>query len=68
MDPQTRKAIQEFDIPNPFKCGPVVDFCLCVGLEELKETIHNINLSGYIFLTATQDGETYTVFFRRPSV
>lgn len=57
--------IRNFDIPNPFKSRSIVDFELCVGLEELKETIHEINRCGYAFLAVTQDGESYTVFFRR---
>ena len=44
----------------------VVDFELCVGGQELKETIALINNAGYHFIAATQEGDTYTVFFRRP--
>lgn len=44
----------------------VVDFERCVGVEELKQTLAEINDSPrYVFETATQDGEVYTVFFRR---
>lgn len=66
MDNDVQEEIKNLDIPNPFKMRAAVDIELCVGIEELKETLHKINRYGYIFLTATQDGETYTVFFRRP--
>lgn len=59
------EAIHYFDIPNPFKSKTIVDFEMCVGLDELKSTIHEINRCGYVFLTATQSGDIYTVFFRR---
>lgn len=65
MDPKVRKAIEDYDIPNPFKPRTIVDFELCVGVEELKETLHRINRAGFVFLTATQDGDMYTVFFWR---
>ena len=65
MSKNTVKEIQEFDIPNPFSSRSIVDIELCVGLDELKETLHEINRCGYMFITATQDGETYTIFFRR---
>lgn len=58
-------AVRDFDIPNPFKVKTVLDFELCVGLEELKQTVHEINRCGFVFLTATQSGEAYTVFFWR---
>ena len=57
--------IRNFDIPNPFKSRTIVDFQLCVGIEELKETLCEINRCGFVFLTATQFGEEYTVFFWR---
>lgn len=57
--------IRNFYIPNPFKPRIVVDFQMCVGVEELKEALHEINKCGYIFLTATQSDEVYTVFFWR---
>ena len=41
------------------------DFELCVGLDELKETIQAINEQGYNLVCATQNGDIYTVFFRR---
>lgn len=59
------EAIRNFDIPNPFKSKTIVDFEMCVGLDELKSTIHEINRCGYVFLTATQSGDIYTVFFWR---
>lgn len=59
------EEIRNFDIPNPFKSKTIVDFEMCVGLDELKSTIHEINRCGYVFLTATQSGDIYTVFFRR---
>lgn len=67
MDEIIRRNIENFDIPNPFKPRSLVDFELCIGLDELRETIHNINVSGYTFLVVTQDREIYTVFFRRPA-
>lgn len=57
--------IRNFDIPNPFKPRTVADFELCVGVEELKSTIAEINRCGFVFLTATQSGDVYTVFFWR---
>ena len=60
--------IRNFDIPNPFKPKTIVDFQLRVGTEELKETLHEINKCGYVFLTATQSDEVYTVFFWRHAV
>ena len=43
----------------------VVGFECYVGVDELKQTLAAINRLDYTFLTATQDGEVYTVFFRR---
>ena len=65
MDPKVRSAIENYDLPNPFKARTVVDFTLCVGTGELKETLHEINRSGFVFLTATQSEDVYTVFFWR---
>ena len=65
MEKDVREKIKDFDIPNPFKMRAVVDIEFCVGIEELKETLHVINQCEYTFITATQDGDTYTVFFRR---
>lgn len=48
------------------QCHWVIDFEFCVGREELKQTIVEINRMDYVFAGATQDGDTYTVFFRRP--
>lgn len=56
MENPNLNAIQNFDIPNPFKTKTIVDFQLCVGIEELKETLHEINKCGFVFLTATQSG------------
>ena len=66
-DPEVKVENQKFDIPSPIKIRPVVDFQLCVGIEELRETLYFINQYGYTFLTATQNDEVYTVFFRRPA-
>lgn len=41
------------------------DFELCVGFRELKETVRQINENGYALVAVTQNGEGYTVFFRR---
>lgn len=65
MDEARLDAIRNFDIPNPFKPKTVVDFELCVDIEELRHTIHEINRCGFVFLTATQSGDVYTVFFWR---
>lgn len=46
MSKNTVKEIQEFDIPNPFSSRSIVDIELCVGLDELKETLHEINRCG----------------------
>lgn len=43
----------------------VVDFEICEGRAALEQTLAEINREDYIFLTATQNGETYTVFFGR---
>lgn len=65
MENPNLNAIQNFDIPNPFKTKTIVDFQLCVGIEELKETLYEINKCGFVFLAATQSGDVYTVFFWR---
>ncbi|MBR2311118.1 MAG: hypothetical protein IKA47_11415 [Oscillospiraceae bacterium] len=62
------QEIKSFDIPNPFRNRAIVDFELCIGLEELKETLQTINTCGYTFIGATQNQDVYTVFFRRPAV
>ena len=67
MSPETREDILNFDLPNPFLQAPqsIVDYELCVGTGELRQTLLEINRTGAAFLCATQDGEVYTVFFRR---
>lgn len=65
MDENARKEICSFDLPNPFRPRTVVDFAICLGKDGLKKVIHEINSSGFVFLTATQSGEWYTVFFWR---
>ena len=65
MTPEVRQAIEEFDIPNPFKPRTVVDFVICEGKNGLTDALHEINRCGFVFLTATQNGEWYTVFFWR---
>lgn len=39
-----------------------------MGIDELKETINEINRSGYTLVSVTQSRDTYTVFFRRISI
>ena len=42
------------------------DFELCADLQELKQTLGDINRLGYKLVTVTQDGSgMYTVFFKR---
>lgn len=65
MTPEVQKAIEEFDLPNPFCPRTVVDFVICCGKDGLTKALHGINCSGSVFLTATQSGEWYTVFFWR---
>lgn len=65
MDEEARAEILGFDFPNPFKPKTVVDFTVCSGREGLAEALHEINRSGFVFLTATQFGEEYTIFFWR---
>lgn len=60
--------IKNFDIPNPFKPRCLYDFELCVGLDELKETIGEINHNCYTLVGVTQYADTYTVFFRRAPI
>lgn len=60
-----RKQFGILIFPIPLKSKTIVDFEMCVGLDELKSTIHEINRCGYVFLTATQSGDIYTVFFWR---
>lgn len=67
MDEITRRSIENFDIPNPFRSRTVVDFAICLGMDGQAKVIHKINCSGFLFLTATQSGDWYTVFFRRPA-
>ena len=70
MTPQMKDAIMNFDLPNPLKRLPrrLVDYQLCVGTEELRETLHEINRQGYGFLCATQQEDVYTVFFLRSDI
>ena len=65
MDEITRKCIEDFDIPNPFRNRAVADFVICVSLTDLRRTMNAINSSGYRFIGATQNGTEYTVFFWR---
>ena len=50
MENPNLNAIQNFDIPNPFKTKTIVDFQLCVGIEELKETLYEINKCGFVLI------------------
>ena len=45
----------------------IYDIENCVGVEELKRTIHIINSSGWSIVSMTQFEEVYTVLFRRPA-
>lgn len=47
------------------KCNGPYDFELCVGVDELKETLHTINMRGYALICVTQSADVYTVFFGR---
>ncbi len=44
------------------------DFEICFGEDALKRVIAKINYNGYELAAVTQDGDKYTVFFRRASV
>lgn len=68
MEKNAVADIKNFDIPNPFRIRIIYDFELCVGVDELKETIREINQRGYSLIGVTQHEETYTVFFRRNTV
>lgn len=46
-------------------CG-VYDIEICVGVEELKRTLHIINNCGWPIVSMTQNEEVYTILFRRP--
>lgn len=39
----------------------------CVGLDELKLTIHSINRCGWTIVSMTQYEDVYTILFRRPA-
>lgn len=42
------------------------DFELCADLQELKQTLNDINRLAYELISVTQDGGgVYTVFFKR---
>lgn len=43
------------------------DFAYCVGLDELKNAIHQINESRWEIISMTQNQEEYTILFRRPA-
>lgn len=70
VDDRTRSQILSFDLPNPMKGKPgtLVDYEICIGTGELQEALRAINREGYTFLGATQHGDVYTIFFRRPAV
>lgn len=65
--PDAKEDIRNFDIPNPFRPRALLDFEFCADRVELAQTLRAIDRNGYAFLCATQDGESYTVFFRRPA-
>lgn len=52
---------------NRSRHAVLYDFELCVGVDELKETIGVINDRGYDLVSVTQYEEVFTVFFRRPA-
>lgn len=64
MENPNLNAIQTLTFPIPSRPKPLLIFN-CVGVEELKETLYEINKCGFVFLTATQSGDVYTVFFWR---
>ena len=43
------------------------DFAYCVGIDELKKTIHLINESRWEIISMTQHQEESTILFRRPA-
>lgn len=53
---------------KPERVLSVYDFEICFGEESLKRVIAKINYHGYELAAVTQDGDKYTVFFRRASV
>jgi len=44
----------------------IYDYQLCADDRELQETLKEINQSGYVLISVTQNDWTYTVFFWRP--
>ena len=42
------------------------DFQRCVGEASLKEILVGLDRLGYKLVAVSQDGDAYTVFFRRP--
>ena len=44
----------------------VTDFQQCTGEDGLKKVLAGIDRLGYLFSAATQSGDVYTIFFRRP--
>lgn len=44
----------------------VTDFQQCTGEDGLKKILSGIDRLGYWLVAVTQNGEDYTVFFRRP--
>lgn len=45
----------------------VQDFERCCGDDELCRLMEYLNKNGYPVIAACQNGENYTVFFRRPA-
>lgn len=44
----------------------VYDIEICVGVEELKRSLHIINNCGWPIVSMTQNEEVYTILFKRP--
>lgn len=44
----------------------VTDFQHCFGDDGLKKTLSGIDRLGYWLVAVSQDGDAYTVFFKRP--
>lgn len=44
----------------------VTDFQRCVGEASLKKILRGLDRLGYWLVAVSQDGDAYTVFFKRP--
>jgi hypothetical protein len=52
-------------VTRPKQANYLYVFVRCVGDDELEQIIQTINENGYDLVSVTQNGDTYTVFFRR---